>query len=181
MILEGSPVPKSRARESAAELFTRTEQRLGAFLAQMVRDRELAADLLQDTFHDVVRAGGRMEAVENVDAWLFAIARNRALAALRRRRRLGRAVARLRQSEDSSPEAADVLALRELLERSLSPDERSLLLLRYVHGFDGNELAQIFRTSPEAMRKRLSRTRAKLLAAARADGWDWSGGWTRPT
>jgi DNA-directed RNA polymerase specialized sigma24 family protein len=38
------------------ELFSLHERRLGKFLAQMVSDRSLAEDLLQDTFQDAFRA-----------------------------------------------------------------------------------------------------------------------------
>lgn len=167
-------LPRECGQESAAELFVRTERRLGVFLAQMVRDRALAEDLLQDTFHDVLRAGAELASVENVDAWLFAIARNRALAALRRRRRLMRVVARLGQRRDIADEDADVVALREFLRRRLSPDELSLLLLRYVHGFGAGELGRMSGRTPDAVRQRLSRMRAKLLAAAQEEGWEWN-------
>lgn len=181
MRLATGSLPRERVHESAAELFVRTERRLGAFLAQMVRDRALAEDLLQDTFHDVLRAGAELALVENVDAWLFAIARNRALTALRRRRRLVRVIARLGQPGEIADEDADVVALRDFLERRLSPDEFSLLLLRYVHGFGAGELAQISGRSPDAVRQRLSRTRAKLLSAAKEEGWKRDEGWTRTT
>lgn len=172
---------RERVNESAAELFVRTERRLGSFLAQMVRDRALAEDLLQDTFHDVLRAETELASVENVDAWLFAIARNRALAALRRRRRLLRVIARLGHRGDIAEEDEDVIALREFLERRLSPDELSLLLLRYVHGFGAGELAQMSGRTPDAVRQRLSRMRTKLLAAAREEGWEWDERRTRTT
>jgi RNA polymerase sigma factor (sigma-70 family) len=59
-----------------------------------------------------------------------------------------------------------LVALRDLLERHLEPDERALLLLRYLHGFNAAELAQIMGVTPEAVRQRLSRSRGKLIAAS---------------
>lgn len=165
------PPGHGSAGESAEQLFARTERVLGIYLAQMVRDRALAEDLLQDTFHDVMRARAKLASVENLDAWVFAIARNRALAALRRRRRLARVIERIRTRVDVVGEDSDVVALRDFLERRLSPDDRSLLLLRYVHGFDAIELAQMSGLSPAAVRQRLSRIRKRLIAAAREEGW----------
>jgi RNA polymerase sigma-70 factor (ECF subfamily) len=150
-------------------LFAGCEQALGRFLVQMVRDRSLAEDLLQDSFHDALRARSQLLASPNPEAWLFGIARNRALAALRRRRRLGAALARLPRPRDRSEDAQEVTALRDLLERHLDPDERALLLLRYLHGFGASELAEISGISPEAVRQRLSRSRRRLVAAADTD------------
>jgi Sigma-70, region 4 len=105
-------------------------------------------------------------AAPNPEAWLFGIARNRALSALRRRRRLGLALARLPRPLERSDQAAEVVALRDLLERHLDPDERTLLLLRYLRGFKAAELAEIVGITPEAVRQRLSRSRRRLIAAS---------------
>jgi RNA polymerase sigma factor (sigma-70 family) len=58
-----------------------------------------------------------------------------------------------------------LVALLDLLERELSPELRALVLLRYVHGFQAAELAEITGLSPEAVRQRLARGCARLLAA----------------
>ena len=149
------------------DLFRQCERRVGRFLVQMVHDRNLAEDLLQDTFHDAMRSRSQLLIAPNPEAWLFATARNRALSALRRERRSLRARGRLpRVREQSEPGVQEVVALRDLLERHLGPDERALLLLRYLHGFDAGELAEIVGITPEAVRQRLSRSRRKLLAAS---------------
>jgi len=159
------------ASERVGELFAVLERRIGRYLAQMVGDRTLAEDLLQDTFHDALRARGQLDDVRSAEAWLYGIARNRALAALRRRRRFHRALARLERGFGwSLEEEPDVLAVRELLERTLRPDERALLVLRYLHGFDAPELAEMTGRTPDALRQQLSRARRKLLAAAGSDG-----------
>lgn len=159
------------AAEQVGELFVLLERRVGRYLAQVVGDRSLAEDLLQDTFHDAFRARAQLPSVRNPEAWLFGIARHRALAALRRRRRFHRALARLERGSDwSLEEEPDVLAVRELLDRSVSAEERTLLVLRYLHGFDSPELAEMTGRTPEAIRQQLSRARRKLLAAAAGEG-----------
>jgi RNA polymerase sigma factor (sigma-70 family) len=159
------------AAEQVGELFVLLERRIGRYLAQVVGDRSLAEDLLQDTFHDAFRARAQLASVRNPEAWLFGIARHRALAALRRSRRFHRALARLeRGSNWSLEEEPDMLAVRDLLERCVSPEERALLVLRYLHGFEAPELAEMTGRTPEAIRQQLSRARRKLLAAAGAEG-----------
>jgi RNA polymerase sigma-70 factor, ECF subfamily len=141
------------------------ERRLGQFLVQMVGNRELAEDLLQETFLVAFRDRARLREVDDVTAWLFAIARNRALHALRTQRRreagLRQLIALFRDVPANDP--SELIGLRELLERHLAPDERALLILRYLHGFDASELGQIVDASPEAVRQRLSRLRRRLL------------------
>jgi RNA polymerase sigma-70 factor, ECF subfamily len=153
--------------DAVEQLFHGCEVRLGRFLAQMVGDRGLAEDLLQDSFTEAFRCRDQLGRIENPEAWLFGIARNRALAALRKRRRFRSAFERLvPRSEPSERDDLELLALRDLLERTLEPDDRALLILRYLHGFDAVELAAMTGRTPEAIRQRLARARARVIRAA---------------
>jgi len=143
--------------------FLANERQLGRFLVAMVRDRALAEDLLQETFVAAFNARGKAASVENVDAWLFGIARHRALASLRRTRRMRRAVGRLWERRDDPPAAPDPAGeVIDVLDRVLSPDDRSLVVLRYVHDLDSTELAALTGRSAVAIRKRLERACARL-------------------
>jgi len=149
-------------------LFRAHAPELGRYLVAMVRDRSLAEDLLQDTFHDALRAHEQLPRIANERAWLYGIARHRALRALRRGRRLQRAVVRLAGSREVAQEADETpISLLDLLERELSPQLRALVLLRYVHGFQAAELAEMTGLSPEAVRQRLARGCKRLLEEAR--------------
>jgi RNA polymerase sigma-70 factor (ECF subfamily) len=151
------------------ELFLRCEHRLGKYLVQMVRDRALAEDLLQDTFQDAFRARRQFPNLRNAEAWLFAIANRRALRALRRQRRFESAFRRLTkqyQAPIAPPGGDDQSEVRELLERHLTPEDRALVLLHYLHGFSAVELAEMTDRTPAAVRQRLARARARLLDAA---------------
>lgn len=148
------------------ELFRRCERRIGKYLVQMVGDRGLAEDLLQDVFYDAFRVREQLQDVRSAEAWLFGIARNRALNARRRGRRLQAALTRLARPSVSSEPDHELFALRDLLERHVTPEDRSLLILRYLHGFDACELGEMTGRSAEAVRQRLARARAKLIAAA---------------
>jgi RNA polymerase sigma-70 factor (ECF subfamily) len=164
----GTALSRDAQAKVVEELFYTAAERLGRFLAQMVRDRALAEDLLQETFEDALRHRADLGSVENPEAWLFGIARHRALATLRRQRRLLRATERLvqRARRQAPAEDVEVVAVRDLLERHLKPEERALLVLRYLHGYDAGELSAITGLSPEAVRQRLSRARARLVRAS---------------
>lgn len=163
--------PKAQTSAASADaveaLFRACEVRLGRFLTQMAGNRALAEDLLQDTFYEAFRCRDQLAVIVSPEAWLFGIARNRALAALRRRRRFRGAFERLIQRpEASETDDHELLALRDLLERTLEPDDRALLVLRYLHDFEATELAAMTGRSPEAIRQRLSRARARVIRAS---------------
>jgi RNA polymerase sigma factor (sigma-70 family) len=52
------------------------------------------------------------------------------------------------------------------MERTLSAEDRALILLRYLHEFDASELAAMTGLSSQAIRQRLARARKRLLTAA---------------
>lgn len=165
----------SVAARAIEELFYACETRLGRFLMQMVGDRALAEDLLQESFYEAFRCRDQLDGIESPEAWLFGIARNRALAALRRRRRLRGALERLVPRPDRGErDDLELLALRDLLRRTLQPDDRALLILRYMHGFDAPELAAMTGRTPEAVRQRLARAKTRLIRAAGSETFSTS-------
>jgi len=152
-------------RKAVEELFAACQCRVGRYLAQMVDDRALAEDLLQDSFHAALRSRDQLPGIRNPEAWLFGIAHNRALQALRKRRRFSWVLHRLSERPTTTSYDEEIVAVRDLLARHLSPEDRALVLLRYLHDFDSRELAEMTGLTSEAIRQRLSRARARLVAA----------------
>src|SRR5215210_4401026 len=66
-------------------LFARHHVRVYRFVLRLVNDPTLAEDLISEVFLDVWRQAGRFEARAAVSTWLLAIARFKALSALRKR------------------------------------------------------------------------------------------------
>jgi RNA polymerase sigma-70 factor (ECF subfamily) len=60
--------------------------RLYPYVLSLVRNREDAEDVMQDLFVKLSKRGAALGKVQDMDAYLFAAARNEALRALRRRR-----------------------------------------------------------------------------------------------
>jgi RNA polymerase sigma-70 factor, ECF subfamily len=98
-------------------------------------------------------------------SWLVSVAVNEAKQLLRRQRRR----AELEVAADPSEEPGGVdpstgvagIDLRRALDR-LDPDDRALLAMRYVAGFDSNELAAAIGISPSGTRNRLERLLKRL-------------------
>src|SRR5436305_1789852 len=67
-------------------LFGRHHVRVYRFVLRLVGDSTVAEDVVSEVFLDVWRQAGRFEARSQVSTWLLAIARFKALSALRRRK-----------------------------------------------------------------------------------------------
>src|SRR3984885_10461353 len=127
-------------RSSAGEVY--------AYVASLLRDRSAAEDVTALAFERAYRRRAIFDVRRGSPrAWLFAIARNAALDELRRRRRTG---ALLTEIADSEPEDAELdaqLAERRLLVReglaSLAPEDREVILLKFLGRLSNGELARV--------------------------------------
>lgn len=185
-------------RVAFAALYDRFSPRLYDFCVGMLRDREAAADVVQDTFCTAAARLHQLREPEKLRPWLYAIARHEALRRIRARRR-ERATDEL--PDRASPEhGPDVVAARSELAAlvaeaagGLSERERTILDLHYRHGLDGPELADALGVSHTnantlvgRLRTTVERSLGALLVARRArrepgrcpaldailDGWD---------
>src|SRR3954466_15394613 len=66
-------------------LFARHHVRVFRFVLRLVRNEATAEDLISEVFLDVWRQANRFEGRSAVSTWLMAIARFKALSAMRRR------------------------------------------------------------------------------------------------
>jgi RNA polymerase sigma factor (sigma-70 family) len=151
-------------------LFAEHHGEIYGYLARMVRDDELAADLAQETFVKAYRALDSLEDRERARAWLFSIASRTALDELRRRR-LIRFVPWSGESQGVAASAEDQAlrgAVSGEMERALAriPDrQRTALVLAELHEMTGVELASALGVSHEAARALLTRARESLRQA----------------
>jgi RNA polymerase sigma factor (sigma-70 family) len=158
------------ARARVEELFALHSTEINTYLARMVRDPELAADLTQDTFVRAFRALDTLEDQDRARPWLYRIANHAALDELRRRR-IVRFIPWTGESRGTAPSAERLAMDTRLsgpLERALSriPErQRAALLLAELHELSGVELAEILGVSHVAARALLSRARESLRLA----------------
>jgi RNA polymerase sigma-70 factor (ECF subfamily) len=99
-------VARMQAGETDAPL-TELERRYGKriyhLVLGMVRDSHLAHDVTQDVFEKVLQKNELYRLGTNFRAWLFEVARNQALTAIRSRQRLPRPVSSLALPDDADP------------------------------------------------------------------------------
>jgi RNA polymerase sigma-70 factor (ECF subfamily) len=88
-------------------LEARYGRRIYHFVQGMVRDQHLAQDVTQEVFEKVLQKHSLYRPGTNFRAWLFEVARNQALSAVRSRQRVPRPISSLLPSE--SGDVADLL------------------------------------------------------------------------
>ena len=132
----------------------------------LLREREAADDLVQDTLERAVAGWSRRRPDGDVRAWLFAIERNVFLQAMRRRGRAGPHVGMEALDAVPAPGADQAAAVgaRDVLAGldSLPEEQRSVLLLVAVEDLSYAEAAAILAIPIGTVMSRLSRARERL-------------------
>jgi RNA polymerase sigma-70 factor (ECF subfamily) len=162
-------------------LFARHHVRVYRFVLRLVRDQTQAEDLISEVFLDVWRQAGKFEARSAVSTWLLAIARYKALSALRRRpdEELDEETAAAIEDPGDDPEKAlEKKDKGEILRKcltALSPEHREIIDLVYYHEKSVEEVAEIVGIPENTVKTRMFYARkrlAELLKAAGVDrGW----------
>src|SRR4051812_26946319 len=135
---------------------------LARFLAATVGPQD-ADDCLQETLIAALRAYPRLRTGSNVRAWLFTIARNKALDEHRSRVRRPVPVA----EPDSGGGFAVAVAEEGDEElwacvRALPAKQRAAVVLRFVNDFSHRDVARVLDCSEDAARRSLHEGLAKL-------------------
>ena len=152
--------------------------RLFNFLTRLSRRREVAEDLLEETWLRLVARAAQLRPDTRLGPWLFTVARN-LYVSYRRSRMLedSHAVGLIGLWPSGSPQPSpfEVAAAGETGRRleaaigALPVACREALLLVVVEGLRPSEAAGVCGVSPEAMRQRLSRARAALALTLESD------------
>jgi len=152
------------------DLFEQYHTAIFAYLYRLTEDREWAHDLTQETFLKVFRARRQLPHVENRRAWVYRIATNTALNALKRHRRFSwlpwhqADLTVMGQGEQSDNRITIEQALVQL-----APHYRAPLLLYSHYDLSVREVAEALEISEGAVKTRLHRAR-ELFRRAFAGG-----------
>jgi RNA polymerase sigma-70 factor (ECF subfamily) len=146
--------------------YDRTARGLWAYLTRVTGDRQLAEDLLQETFYRFLRAGATYDSEAHRRNSLYRIATN--LARDARRRSLTRAVP-LPSGDDIElvPSLHDAGSTERTTDFTramsrLKPRERAMLWLAYAEGASHREIADVLGLQPSSLKALLFRARRKL-------------------
>jgi RNA polymerase sigma-70 factor, ECF subfamily len=159
-------------------LFARHNVRVFRFLLRFVGDKSAAEDLVSDVFLDVWRQAGGFQARSQVPTWLLAIARNKALSALRRRstEELDEDTAGAIEDPQDDPEVTlqsrqKTGILLNCLTR-LSPAHREVIDLVYYHEKSTDEVADIIGVPQNTVKTRMFYARKQIAELMAVQGID---------
>lgn len=169
------------AEAAFRELVRRYQRPVFSLIYRMVRDREAAEDLAQETFIKVLNAIDTYRPEHKFSSWIFKIANNAAIDHLRRREpavlslegapdavSIERREATALQVSDRGESPLDELEARELgshIESAIArlrPEYRACILLRHVEGRAYEEIAIILGLPLGTVKTYIHRARAEL-------------------
>jgi RNA polymerase sigma-70 factor (ECF subfamily) len=157
--------------------FTRYERSLYAYLLRLLQNEEVAVEIAQEAFFRAWSHFAEVQHYERPQAWLYRVATNLAISALRRRQPVPLSQffdrRHMREDYDEPLETLDTVCVDALdlegqtierdtiarILRQLSERERAALLLRAVHGFSHEEVAETLGISLSNARQILARAR----------------------
>jgi RNA polymerase sigma-70 factor (TIGR02960 family) len=178
-----------------AALAERHRRELHVHCYRMLGSFDDAEDVVQETVLRAWRARSTLKRSENLRAWLYKIATNNCLDAIRRRERrvdsyesiaditwLQPYPDHLLDAAVAPGEPGEVLVERETIELTflaviqlLPPPQRATLVLREMLGWSANETAELLELSVPAVNSALQRARATLREQLPSEGRErWS-------
>jgi RNA polymerase sigma-70 factor (ECF subfamily) len=146
------------------ELIARYSPRLRWYFRKMAGPTASADDLLQETWFDVFRKINGLQKPDAFPAWLYRIARDKTYRALRRRP----AMSDLELPEqvpagEISFTADQAEAVRDALDK-LPPEQREVLVLRFIEDMDYEQIAQVIGRPVGTVRSRIHYAKLALRA-----------------
>ncbi|HWO98175.1 MAG TPA: RNA polymerase sigma factor SigX [Bacillus sp. (in: firmicutes)] len=136
------------------QLYEKYHQDLFQFLLYMVRNRELAEDLVQEVYIRVIKYYDRFEGKSHEKTWLFSIARNTAIDHFRKQKSWKQRILDVFDWNntpliDNMPLPEEVTMQREEIQHmyqcleKCTVDQRTVIILRYIQSLSITETARV--------------------------------------
>jgi RNA polymerase sigma-70 factor (ECF subfamily) len=161
-------------RSAMKVLFTRHQQRVHRFVFRMVANSATAEDIVSEVFFELWRQAGSFEGRARLSTWLLAIARNKAITAMR---------GRIDQPLDDALEVPDqAITAEQTLDASersavlrqclaqLSQAHREIIDLVYYHEKSVDEVSVITGVPTATVKTRMFYARKRLAELMKAAG-----------
>ena len=163
-----------RDRGALQRLFVRHQQRIYRFVLRIVSNPATAEDIVSDVFLELWRQAASFKGRAQLATWLLAIARNKALSAMRRRidapldaaMDIADQAATAEETSDAGKRSA---TLRACLEQ-LSPSHREIIDLVYYHEQSVDEVSTILGVPAATVKTRMFYARKRLAELVKAAG-----------
>jgi RNA polymerase sigma-70 factor (ECF subfamily) len=152
--------------------------RIYRFVLHLTNDSSLAEDLVSEVFLDVWRGAEGFKAKSQVSTWMLAIARHKALSALRRRsdeqldEDAASAIADPADDAETTVDKRERSAVVQHCLSQLSTLHREVLDLVYYHEKSVDEVAEIVDAPVSTVKTRMFYARKRMESLLQAAGLD---------
>jgi len=156
---------QDNSEDAFAEIVRRHLDLVFSAAMRQIRNSELAQEVAQSAFIELARQAGSLKPDTILSAWLYQVARRKAIDVVRResRRQLREQVAQ--ELTAMNVAATDWTQIEPLLDEgmhALEEKDRAAVLLRYFERKSLREVAETMGINEDAARKRVSRAVARL-------------------
>lgn len=146
--------------EAFSELVGKWQERLWRYAFKMTGSEASAWDIVQETWSSVIKGLGKLKDVSTFPCWLFRIVNNKCVDWARQQQRQSRLNNHLeeklnRKASEKANEKEDIL---QRAIAKLTPERRSLIMLRYSGDFSIGQIAGILNIPEGTVKSRLYRT-----------------------
>lgn len=137
------------------------------FLNKRVRNREVARDLMQDTFQKALTNRDQLQKADNPEAWLMSVARNNLIDYTRKKKEVTLDDTQMIHSDDftsGKEQLVDGIAecLYELIDE-YDDEERQLLLDVFTKSMTQKEMAKALDLPYSTFKSRIQKARNQIL------------------
>lgn len=160
----------SSSAKCLEELYLRYHLKVRKYCYTILKDKETAGDLMQDTFIKVSSNLSKLKNATTFVGWLFQIARNLCLDHIKKQSKTK--AERVEETLDLADEIIDLedleakefqISLMEILIDELNHEDKKMLKLKYVDKISIKGIQAEFDLSESAVKMRLARARKKVL------------------
>jgi RNA polymerase sigma-70 factor (ECF subfamily) len=163
---------KKRNKEAFKILYEEFKFPLYNLVISLIKDNDRAADIIQDTFIKIIKNIHQLEDIKKIKYWIFRIAVNLSLNALKKDKRLSYAGDNLEAIVDqsvpnhySSQKNEDLEELYYSVQQQvvhLPLKQRVVFTLKYMDNFKETEISEILDIPVGTVKSRLSVARSKI-------------------
>jgi RNA polymerase sigma-70 factor, ECF subfamily len=149
-----------------AEVYQKLSEGVFAYCLKILADRQLAQDVVQETFIKVQQHAHTIQNDESFKSWVFRIARNEALMQLRKKRVNGELKDDSVWDEETPYKLALSVERTEIVNRmldSLKHEYREALVLMVYEAMSYAEIAHVTGTTESSVKSRIFRARKAMV------------------
>lgn len=138
------------------------------FLQKRINDKEVARDLLQDTFQKALLNKDQLDKVENPEAWLMRVAKNTLIDYTRKKKEVTVDNLQIADAEDHSSSRDHLVegiseCLYELIDE-YDEEKRDLLLTVFTRSMTQKEMAEYMDLPYSTLKSRIQKAREHIIS-----------------